>query len=91
MSNRKLSFIIAFIYVIFGTFYSYYAMNNVISDGIIYYIFFPVSIIPQIILFTEREPFLYILICQIITLVITTLLIWSLMSVIRKKTDDKYN
>ena len=85
MSNRKLSFIIAFIYVILGTLYSYYAMNNLISDGIIYYIFYPVSILPQIILFTERESFLYIFICQTITLVIMTLLIWSLISVLRKE------
>jgi len=93
MSNRKLSLIIAFVYVVLGTFYSYYAINNMISDGIIYYIFFPVSFLPQLILFTERDPFVYILICQTITLAITSIFLWFFISIVRankKQVSDKH-
>ena len=84
MSDKIASLIIAFVYVALGTFYSFYAMNNMISSGHIYHILLPVSIIPQLILFFERDPFIYIAIIQIVTFGIVFLFIWKSFTVIRK-------
>jgi hypothetical protein len=74
LSNKKLAFIVALIYVIVATIYSVWAMNNLVSDGILYHFFYPATIFPSLIVFTEREPLFRVLICQVITL----LFIWLL-------------
>ncbi|MES2575248.1 MAG: hypothetical protein V4572_09920 [Bacteroidota bacterium] len=74
LSNKKISFYIALAYTILATVYSYWAMANLVVDGIFYYLFFPATIFPSLILLTERESGFMILICQAITL----LLIWGI-------------
>ena len=83
LSNRKLAFYVAFVYVLLATIYSYWSMSNLVSDGILYYIFFPASIFPSLILFTEREPGFMILICQSITLLLIWAIFWLLINLIR--------
>ena len=87
ISNKKLSFYITLGYVILATIYTFWAMTDVVSDGILYYFFFPATIIPSIILFTEREPGIMILICQAITLFMMWPLFWLFVQLFRK--DNK--
>ena len=82
-SNKKLAFYIALAYVILATIYSYWAMNNLVSDGVLYYIFFPATILPSLILLTEREPGAMILLCQVVTLVLIWLFIWVALHLFR--------
>src|ERR1700709_38022 len=83
ISNKKLAFYIALVYVILATIYTYWAMSNLVSDGFLYYIFFPATIFASLILFTEREPGILLLICQTITLLIIWLLFWFFINLLR--------
>ena len=80
MSNKTLAFIIAAVYVVLATIYSHWAVSHSVSDGVLFYFFFPASIIPSLIFFAEREPMLLILICQTITLLIFWLFCWMLLA-----------
>jgi chloramphenicol O-acetyltransferase len=91
ISNRKLSFLIAFFYVLTGTFYSYWEFKSLITDGILYYLFFPVAFFPFLILFTEREPGFMILMCQLITLFFVWSLVWGVLRVFRKDNNAADN
>ena len=75
-SNWKLALVISTIYTLLGTAYSYYAIDQMVTSGFLYWFFFPVSIVPQLILFTEREPFYSILLVQTITTFALAALIW---------------
>lgn len=96
ISNKKLSFIIAFLYVGFGTIYSYNFWNyggNFASgefETFLYYFFYPVSIFPLIIIFTESEPCLYLFISQTITLFAVWGIFYLVTNLFRKesKTSD---
>ena len=83
ISNKKLAFCTAFVYVILATTYGIWAMTNLESDGVLFYIFLPATIFPTLILFTQRDPGLMILICQIITLFIIWLLFWLIIHLFR--------
>src|ERR1035437_8706972 len=87
ISNKKLVFYIALVYIILATIYTYWAMSNLKSDRILYYLFFPATIFPSLILFTEREPRFMILICQAITLLFIWPLFWILLHLFRN--DNK--
>ena len=76
ISNKKLAFYIALVYVILATIYRYWTMRNLEEGGFFYYLFFPAIIFPSLILFTERDPTVMILICQTITLFILWPLFW---------------
>ncbi len=89
LSNKKLAFYAALVYVILATIYSYWAMSNLVSDGIFYYLFFPATIFPSLILFTEREPGFKILICQAITLLLTWPLFWLFIHLFRDDNKQK--
>jgi hypothetical protein len=84
LSNKGLAFYVALAYVILATIYSYWAMSNLVSDGILYYLFFPAMIIPSLILFTERDPGYMILICQVITLLLIWPVFWFFIHLFRK-------
>ena len=87
ITNKKLAFYIALVYVILATIYTYWAMSNLKSDGILYYLFFPATIFPSSILFTERESIFMILICQAITLLFIWPLFWIFLHLFRN--DNK--
>ncbi len=90
ISNKKLAFYITLVYVILATIYSYWTMRNLEEGGILYYVFFHAIIFPSLILFTEREPALMILICQTITLFIIWPFFWLFIHLFRdgiKKQD----
>ena len=89
ISNKKLSFYLALFYVILATIYTYWAMTNLVSDGFLYYIFFPATIFPSLILFTEREPGIFLLICQTITFFIIWLLFWFFIHLFRDDIDKQ--
>lgn len=89
LSNKKLTFIGALVYVMLATIYSYWAMSNLISDGILYYLFFPATIFPSLILFTEREPVFMILICQTITFLLIWPLFWLIVHLFRHDNKQK--
>jgi hypothetical protein len=89
ISNKKLAFYITLVYIILATIYSYWAMINLVSDGVLYYVFFPALIFPSLILFTEREPGIMILICQIITLFILWPLFWLFIHIFRNDNNKK--
>ena len=88
ISNRRLAFYIAFVYVVLATIYCYWAMDNLISDGFLYYLFSPAAFFPSLILFTEREPGLMILICQIITFLILWPMTWLFTFLIRGQNSN---
>ena len=88
MSNRKLSFIITFLYVFVGTLYALIHMNNpgwgkgledVIND-----IFLPASFFMELIMFVEKNAFLYVLISQTIVFFLLWAIVYLVVSVFRK-------
>lgn len=83
ISNKKLAFYVALAYVVLATIYSYWTMRNLEGGGILYYFFFPALFFPSLILFTEREPGLMVLICQIITLFIIWPFFWLFIHLFR--------
>ena len=85
LSNKKLAFTIALFYVTLATIYSVWAMNNLVSDGVLYSFFFPAIVFPSLILFTETEPLFMVLICQVITLLIIWPIFWFFTNLIRKE------
>lgn len=96
ISNKKLSFLIALLYVGLGTIYSYSywhpdssIVTNETLGNILYYFFLPVSFFPILIIFTEREPFLYILISQTIALLLLWPCFYLLTNLFRK--ESKYS
>jgi hypothetical protein len=78
LSNKRLSFWIAIVYVGLGTIYSFsywtYPIIGTFGD-ILFGFFFPVSFFPIVVFFTERKPFFYLLVSQTIVL----LAIWTVM------------
>jgi 4-hydroxybenzoate polyprenyltransferase len=89
LSNKKLAFYVALVYVILATIYSFWAMRNLVSDGILFYLFFPATIFPSLILFTEREPGFMVLICQAITLLLIWPLFWLFIHLFRNNNKLK--
>ena len=87
MANRKLSFIISSSYVAFATIYAFYAMDNMVSEGFLYFFFFPANFFTQLIIFTETDPSLWLLGSQLVSLAITYFLLWGFLYSIR--TDKK--
>ncbi|MEM9023067.1 MAG: hypothetical protein AAGB22_04965 [Bacteroidota bacterium] len=85
MSNTKLSFIIAFIYVVFGTVYAYYIAHGGAPEGLLYYLFIPVASLPQLIMLVERDPIVYIVIGQLLTTLVIAFLIRSVLPIFRPK------
>ena len=83
ISNKSLAFYIALVYIILATIYSFWTMRNLEEGGFLYYLFFPAIIFPSLILFTEREPTVMILICQTITLLIIWPLFWLFIHLFR--------
>ena len=86
LSNKKLSFLITFIYVLLATIHLYNKTTIPILDIILYFIFILAEVFPFLILYSEKDPNIMVLICQIITVLIlwpVTLLITYLL---RKKT-----
>jgi hypothetical protein len=84
MTNKKLAFLISATYVGLATIYAFYAMENLTSDGFLFYFFLPANFFAQLIIFTERNPFLWLLVSQLITLGITFLLVLTVVYSIRK-------
>ena len=91
MTNKKLAFNISLVYVILATIYCYCEATNLISEGILHNIFFPAIVFPSLILFAESNPWLMILICQIITLLIIWLIIWFCLNFCRKDFNKQNN
>jgi len=83
ISNKKLALIISVIYVLAGTIYAPVVAYNSITEGLLYYLLFPVTFIPSFILFVEPNPVFYILISQLIILVPIYLIVLSIISSIR--------
>lgn len=84
ISNRRLSFIIAFAYVMAGTYFILDPANEMQDEGIIYYFFFPVTLIPQLIRLTEKDPFVLLLICQLITTGVLTFTLYGIITVLSR-------
>lgn len=74
-SNKKIAFYVALFYVISATIYIYWTMNNLETEGIFFYFFFPVTIFPSLILLTEKGPLLMMFVCQTIAF----LIIWPIL------------
>jgi len=91
LSNKKLAFYVALVYVILATIYTYWAMSNVASTGIFYYLFFPATIFLSLILLTERDPGLMILICQTITLLLIWPIFWLFIHLVRDENKQNKN
>ena len=84
LSNKKLTFIICFGYVLGATLYAYWSTYNAVTDGLLYYIFFPVAFFPSLIIFTESNAFIWVLLCQCITFSFLYLITWGIIDIIRK-------
>jgi hypothetical protein len=81
----------ALTYVIAATFYAYWATYNMVIDGFFNYFFLPATLIPSLIIFTEREPLFAVLICQAITLGIIYFLTLAAVISIRDKINSRKN
>ena len=84
MTNKKLAFNLSLVYVILATTYCYFEATNLKGEGILHNIFFPAIVFPSLILLVESNPWLMILICQIITLFNIWLIIWFCLNFFRK-------
>jgi len=84
ISSIKLAFIISVIYVGLGTWYAYYETINAITDGFLFFFFLPVSIFPTIILFNSRNPWILIIIIQLLTAIFATFIFWGFVIAFRK-------
>ncbi len=87
LSTQKLAFYVALIYVVLATVYSYWSVNNTISDGVFYYLFFPASVFPTLILFSESNSGVMIFFCQAITM----FLLWPIFGFIIHLFRGDYN
>jgi hypothetical protein len=79
-SNALLSFSIALDYVMLATACVLLDIDTMPVIGVIAWFFFPAAIMPGLIMFSEREPCMMILKCQLITLLIVWILLWGIMS-----------
>jgi hypothetical protein len=88
MSNKKLSLLFSGFYVGLGTLYSclYWTGYSILipTGTFLYYLIAPVSFFPILIIFSEAEPFLYILIFQLITFFIIWLIFFIIFSSLSK-------
>jgi hypothetical protein len=84
MTNKRLAFLISATYVGLATIFAFYSMENLISEGVLFYFFLPANFFAQLIIFTERNPFAWLLISQLVTLGITFLLVYAVISSIKK-------
>ena len=87
ISNKRLSFIISFVYVGLGSVYGLiywtkFNSTNAFSD-FLFYFFMPASFPLEIILFSERNPFLLGLLTQVITFFIFWGLVYFIISLFR--------
>ena len=87
ISNKRLSFIISFIYVGIGTVYGLiywteFNSTNAFSD-FLFYFFIPASFPLEVILFSERNPFLLGLLTQAITFLIFWGLVYIILNIFR--------
>ena len=87
ISNKKLSFIISFVYVGTGTIYGLiywteFNSTNALSD-FLFNFFMPASFLLEGILFAERNPFLLGLLTQIITFFIFWGLVYFVLCLFR--------
>jgi hypothetical protein len=87
LSNKKLALIIAIIYVAIATILSILSSKNQINDGLLNYIFFPATIFPTLILFTESKPMLMIFLCQTVTIILVWLLFWGIINLFRVRNE----
>lgn len=88
MSNKKLALIISGIYVGLGTIYSclYWTGYGILipPNTILYYFIAPVSFFPILVMFSEPEPFLYVLLSQLVAFVITWFISFVILSMFSK-------
>jgi hypothetical protein len=88
ISNKWLSFWFAFGYVFLATIYALMSRGNP-EEGFLFCLFFPAMVFPSLILFTERDGGMMILICQIITLFPFWGLMYVFVRFFRKKNVSK--
>lgn len=84
LSNWRLALAISATYTLLGTIYSYYAMSSMMSSDIWFLLFFPVSFLPQLILFTESNPFYIILAIQTVIMFLVAAFIWVFIKAARE-------
>ncbi len=84
MTTPKLSLLISATYVGLATIY---ALSNPGSVGFFYIFFLPANFFAHLIIFTEREPFAWLLVSQLITLGIIYFLIWPFVFLSRQKSE----
>jgi hypothetical protein len=82
-SNKSLSLLIATVYVLLATGYSYWTVNQS-PQGLLYAFLLPASHFPSLILFTEPSPAVLVFLCQVVTLVAIWGLLYVFLGVVRK-------
>jgi hypothetical protein len=87
LSNKKLAFIITFVYVILATIYCYSGVHI----DLLHYVFFPAIIFPSLILMVESDPLILIIICQSISISLFFPFIWLIINFLRNKNKCKNN
>lgn len=91
LTNKKISFLISLVYVVFATLYSVWSMNHP-GGGLLSYVFTPGSVMPSLILLTEPSPALLVFLCQTITFLVIWGLLYLVLGVFRKtNTEGKVN
>ena len=87
MSNKRLSFIVSLFYVGIGTIYglTYWTELNTTNafSNFLFYIFMPASFLLEVILFSERNPFILGLLTQVITFFIFWGFVYSVLNIFR--------
>lgn len=87
LSNKKLSFLITFVYVLLGTIHLYNKTSIAIIDILLYLIFILAEVFPFLILYSEKDPNLMVFKCQIITVLILWPLTLLITNLLRKKSN----
>lgn len=90
LSNKKLAFIVTLLYISFATIFIYLVKD--IDTGFnrfLFILFLPATVFPELILFTEREPWNMIFICQLITLFILWPAFWLIIHLLRDDNKEK--
>lgn len=88
LSNKKLSFLITFIYVLLGTIHLYNKTSIALVDIVLYFIFILAEVFPFLILYSEKDPNIMVLKCQIITVLILWPLTLLITKLLRKKSNQ---
>jgi hypothetical protein len=84
LSNKKLAFIVTLLYISVATIFIYLVKD--IDTGfnrLLFILFLPATVFPELILFTEREPWNMIFICQLITLFTLWPAFWLIIHLLR--------